>query len=330
LGEVCESRLSDPERAIATYRSVLERNAEHRGALEALGRLCVAEANHSEAVSVFERLLELSSAEQRVAVALKLADEYAEIDDKQGAVRALERGLEADERDGELRSRLKNLYEEAGTWDKLASLTAKEAEWVEPVAAKVKLFLKAADIHTSKRDDHAATAEFLEKASELEPANREILMQLCDAYSASGRGRDAADVLERIVASYGGRRSRELGEIHRRLADAYLAMGENKRAVEELDKAFRIEPGNVYVLRKLGEVSLEMDDLKKAQQMFRALLLQRFDQKSPISKAQVFANLGEVHRRLGEKAKAIQMYERALAQDPEIQQAKERLAELKG
>ena len=72
-----------------------------------------------------------------------------------------------------------------------------------------------------------------------------------------------------------------------------------------------------------------MDDLRKAQQMFRALLLQRFDKNSPISKAQVFASLGEVHRRLGETAKAIQMYERAMAQDPELEQVKERLAELK-
>ena len=231
MGEVCESRLSDPGRAIATYRSVLERDAEHRGALEALGRLCVSEGNHTEAVSVFERLLELSPGEQRVCVALKLADEYGELDDEGGSVRALERGLQADERNGELRSRLKTLYESAGTWDKLAALTANEADWAASAADKIKLLRAAADIHTSKRDDHGAAAEFLEKASELEPKNREILMQLCDAYSASGRGREAADVLERVVASYGGRRSRELGEIHRRLADAYLAMGENQRAV---------------------------------------------------------------------------------------------------
>ena len=86
----------------------------------------------------------------------------------------------------------------------------------------------------------------------------------------------------------------------------------------------------MYVLKKFGELALELQDLKKAQQMFRALLLQRLDQNSPISKAQVFMSLGEVHRGLGEKSKAIQMYERAIQQDASLEQAKVRLAELKG
>jgi tetratricopeptide (TPR) repeat protein len=263
-------------------------------------------------------------------VALELADACDKLDDSDGAVRALERGLEASERNSQLRARLASLYESSETWDKLADLVARDAEWAETDAEKVKLLRKAAEIHITHRSDNLAAAELLDRASHVKPDDREVLLMLCDAYNASGKGRAAADVLERVVESYGGKRSRELGEIHRRLADAYLAMGENARAMEELDKAFRIEPGNVYVLKKFGELALELQDLKKAQQMFRALLLQRLDQNSPISKAQVFMNLGEVHRGLGEKSKAIQMYERAIQQDASLEQAKVRLAELKG
>ncbi|MBN1609318.1 MAG: tetratricopeptide repeat protein [Polyangiaceae bacterium] len=330
LGEVCESRLGDPARAIATYRSVLVRDPEHRGALEALARLCRGAGDHAEAAGAYERLLELSSGEQRVAVALELADEYDQLDDASGSIRALERGLHADERNAKLRARLQTLYESGKQWDKLAGLLVKNAQWLEDPAQKVKLLRAAADIHSTQRSDPAAAAELLDRASQLKPDDRDILLALCDAYNASGRGRAAAEVLEKVVQSYGGKRTRELGELHRRLADAYLAMGENRRAVEELDKTFRIEPGNVHVLKKLGELALEMDDLKKAQQMFRALLLQRLDQTSPISKAEVFMGLGEVHRRLGEKPKAVQMYERALQQDPTLEQAKQRLVELRG
>ena len=316
--------------SVSLCRNVLERDPEHRGALEALARLCKGASDHAEAAAAYERLLELSSGEQRVAVALELADEYDQIDDASGSIRALERGLQADERDPRLRTRLQTLYESGEQWDKLAGLLARNAEWLEDPAEKVTLLRAAADIHSTQRGDPAAAAELLDRASQLRPDDRDILLALCDAYNASGRGRAAADVLERVVQSYGGKRTRELGELHRRLADAYLAMGENQRAVEELDKTFRIEPGNVHVLKKLGQLALEMDDLKKAQQMFRALLLQRLDERSPISKAEVFMGLGEVHRRLGEKAKAVQMYERALQQDATLEQAKLRLAELKG
>jgi tetratricopeptide (TPR) repeat protein len=155
------------------------------------------------------------------------------------------------------------------------------------------------------------------------------MLDLCDAYSSSGRGKDAVQVLEQIVESYGGKRSKELGEIHRRLARAYLADGATERGLEELDKAFRIEPGNVHVLKELGLASLEVGDLKRAQQMFRALLLQKLDDKGPITKAEVFMYLGDVHNRMGEKPKAIQMLERALQTDSSLAQAQALLEQVK-
>jgi hypothetical protein len=71
-------------------------------------------------------------------------------------------------------------------------------------------------------------------------------------------------------------------------------------------------------------------DLKKAQQMYRALLLQKLEDGGPIQKALVFVRLGDIHDRLAEKPKAIQMYERALQTDAKLEEAKTKLAALKG
>jgi tetratricopeptide (TPR) repeat protein len=84
------------------------------------------------------------------------------------------------------------------------------------------------------------------------------------------------------------------------------------------------------VLKELGEVSVQLADYKKAQQMFRALLLQKLDKDSPITKAEVFMHLGDVHIRLGETQKAIQMLERAVQTDDSLERAKELLAQVKG
>ncbi|MCA9640066.1 MAG: tetratricopeptide repeat protein, partial [Myxococcales bacterium] len=62
----------------------------------------------------------------------------------------------------------------------------------------------------------------------------------------------------------------------------------------------------------------------------RALLLQKLDDSSPITKAEVFLNLGKVHNGLGEKPKAVQMLERAIQADGDLEEAKTLLAELKG
>ena len=101
------------------------------------------------------------------------------------------------------------------------------------------------------------------------------------------------------------------------------------RALEELDKAFRIEPGNVSALKELGEVALELGELKRAQQMLRALLLQKLDAKSPITKAEVFFRLGIVHQRMDDKPKAITYLERSIQTDKTLEGPAEWWAELK-
>jgi hypothetical protein len=53
------------------------------------------------------------------------------------------------------------------------------------------------------------------------------------------------------------------------------------------------------------------------------------DESSPIAKAEVFMRFGEVHEKLEEKSKAIQMYERAVQADDTLEQAKIRLVALK-
>ena len=77
-----------------------------------------------------------------------------------------------------------------------------------------------------------------------------------------------------------------------------------------------------------GEVALKAQDYKKAQQMYRALLLQKLDESGPIKKSLVFLRLGEIHEAMGEKPKAMQMYERAVQTDG-LEDAKNKLRALK-
>ncbi|HYJ10702.1 MAG TPA: tetratricopeptide repeat protein, partial [Polyangiaceae bacterium] len=330
LGEVYDSQLGDRARAIDTYRGVLERDANHRGALEALARLYKAQNDSASAAEIISRLLDMASGGAAVALAIELGEAEQKLGNAEQAARAYERGLAHDEQSSELRDRLRILYQASSEWEKLSSLLARDAELTARPEEAVKILQRAAQLQSKERNDHVAAAELLERASKLKPDDREILLELCDQYSASGRGKAAAEVLQRIVESFGTKRTKELGEIHRRLAAAYLADGDVKKALEELDKAFRIEPGNINVLTLLGDVAMQVGDHKKAQQMYRALLLQKLDEvNGPIKKSMVFFRLGQVHEQLDEKPKAVQMYERAVQTDG-FADAKARLAALKG
>jgi tetratricopeptide (TPR) repeat protein len=339
LGEVYETRLNDIPKAIETYKEVIGKASSHKGARLALARLYEQRGEKGEAAKTLENVLDQASGEEAVKIALRLADLYGALKQDEDVRRVLERGLAADATAPEVRKRLLSLYEKLKAWEELASLIKGDAEAAKETAEKVRLYRKAAEIHQTKRNDPGSAADLLVKASELSPSDRELLLALCDAYSASGRGKQAAEALQKIVESYGGRRSKELATIHHRLAKAYLAEGEKDKALEQLDIAFKIDPGSIAVLRDLGVLSLELsstgDDAAKkahidrAQKTFRALLLQKLDDHSPISKGEVFYYLAEISHREGDDKKALQMLERSLDANKDYAPAKELVAKLK-
>jgi tetratricopeptide (TPR) repeat protein len=301
---------------------------------------------------------------------LRLAEAREQMGDAAGAEAALERGLKLEPRNSKLRALLRARWEKAEKWAELAGLLVGDADLVQSrqsdelaasresratgslpparrsappvgtplappvvspaIAEQVKLLRTAADIHLAKRKSPGDAIPLLERAADLSPHDRDLLLALCNAYDSAQNGRQAAQVLEKIIASFGNRRTKELALYHHRLARVLTQLGDKELALAQLDVAFKIDPGSVGVLRDLGILALEANDLERAQKTFRALLLQRLDPSAGISKAEVFYYLGEISTKQGDKAKAVQMFERAIENDPALERARAKLAELRG
>lgn len=197
------------------------------------------------------------------------------------------------------------------------------------VTEQVRLLRRAAQIHLLERKAPDDAVALLERVTKLVPHDRELMLLLTDAYTAAKRDREAASVLERVIASFGNKRTKELSLYHHRLGRALATLGDKDVALTQLDMAFKIDPGSVEVLRDLGVLALEANDLDRAQKTFRALLLQRLDASSGISKGEVFYYLGEISMKQGDKAKAVQMLERAVENEPSLTRAKAMLSDLK-
>ena len=333
LGELYENALEDRAKAVATYEAVLGRETSHRGALHAVARLYEARNDDDRAVGALGRLLEVEHGDGLVDVALRLAEAYGRRtspDSDRAAVAALERAFAEDPSRADVRAKLRALHERLENWGRLAELLVSEADAAgTETDQKVKLLRQAAALYVDRQRDPTAAAALLERASSLAPDDRELLFALCDAYAATGRGREAAQALEKVVASYGGKRSKELASVHHRLANAFLTQGERDKALSELDAAYKIDPSSVPILKDLGGLASSMGDLERAQKTYRALLLQKLDAGAPITKAEVFFHLGEILHRQGDKPKAILMLERAVETDAKMARARDLLAELK-
>jgi golgin subfamily B member 1 len=381
LGEVQERRLGDATAAQRTYETVLERDPEHRGALESVARMSEKRAEWERAAVALAKLVDLSRDAAGVAWALRLAEAREKMGDAAGAEAALQLGLRLEPGNAGLRAMLRVRWEKAERWTELADLLVGDADLVAaavpdgavsaaapgrdgqgaPVARnampsesfphpsprsfprsfppsavpasileQVSLLRAAADIHVLRRGRPQDAIPILERAAQLVPQDRPLLLALCDCYNAAQRGREAAHVLEKVIASFGTKRPKELALYHHRLGRALAQLGEKDVALAQLDMAFKIDPGSVMVLRDLGVLAFETNDLDRAQKTFRALLLQRLDRGAGISKGEVFYYLGEISAKQGDRAKAMQMFERAIENDPALDRARAKLTELKG
>ena len=362
LADVYENRLEDTPRALAAYEAVLENDPTFRPALVAVARLSETRGAWERAAGALAKLVELAKGPEGVPDAMRLATVREHVGDLAGVEDALKRALDLEPANQDVRARLRALYEKEKKWDSLAAMLVGDADLIaqanpnaEP-APQMPAFrrrgqraaarLGAADRDAAaaaergahrrsgaaaapRRRDHAKergapgdAVPILERATQLTPTDRELLLMLCDAYSAAGRARDAASVLEKVIASYGNKRTKELSLYHHRLGRALASLGDKDVALAQLDMAFKIDPGSVGVLKDLGVLALETNDLDRAQKTFRALLLQRLDPSLGISKGEVFYYLGEISAKQGDSAKAVQMLERAIENEPSLERAR--------
>ena len=367
LAEILERRVKDAGAALKAYEDVLEKDPGSPRALEAVSRLAEERGAWDKAGSALAKILETTQGDAAVAVALRLARAREETGDDAGVEQALKRALEASPKNADVRSRLAQLFEKTKSWSELAQLLVGDADILrdehpyEPPNAdvllqvrgsiapggslapgvasippppltlleQVKLLRRAAQIHLHERRDAEDAIPLLERVTRLVPYDRELMLLLCDAYTAAKRDRDAANILERVIGSFGNKRTKELSLYHHRLGKALASLGDKDVALTQLDMAFKIDPGSIEVLRDLGVLALEANDLERAQKTFRALLLQRLDAQSGISKGEVFCYLGEISMKMGDKAKAVQMLERAVENEPSLARAKAMLTDLK-
>lgn len=320
----------DTERALALVQQVLALDPRNVDAWRKLAEMRAAEGDFSAHVDALERLRELLPDEEAAVLSLRIASLAEEkLSDPTRATDALRTALRLQPSDV-TRTKLKAHLEKHGQWHDLAQILDEELASVSDDKARVVALKHLATIHREKLGDPATGASYLEKAVALTPDDRDVLLPLCDLYIAAGRQRDAIPVLEKIVESFGGRRSKELASFHHRLGQAHEGLGDTAAALAAYDSAFKMDLTNIDVLRDLGKLTLKTGDLARAQKTFRALLLQKLDGNSGISKADVYFYLGDISAKEGDPKKAISMLDRALAEQADHSEAATLLASLKG
>lgn len=322
----------DEDRAVATYERILEVDPDHHEALRRLADMQESAGRGEEAATLLERLVSLSTGVAAVEDLCRLATLRSDnLGDAAGAEAALKQAyglLQGETSDVDVLGRLKAHYEAQGEWDKLASLLCDEAGRLEDAKQQVPLYQEAARLFAEELGDQERAAESLRLAVELAPQDRSVLVPLSEYYLEAGKPQEAVQVLERVIASFGGRRAKELAIYHHQWGRALEEMGDQEGALKQYGNAFQINLTSVPILRDLGRLAYETGDLERAQKSFRALLLQKLDAESGFSKADVYFHLASIAEKKGDAKTARAMAQRAIAEDADHGKTKQLLGQL--
>jgi tetratricopeptide (TPR) repeat protein len=182
LGALCE-QLSQESRAAEFYRIGVDLDPDRVDLLRALLRLVERRGDSFETAELLERLLILEQGPTVAELASRLAALHEANWNPEAAERALERGYEVHP-DPALRDQLAERYAEAGSWEKLAALHARDAATQGSSGARVAALRKAAEVQRKHLANPEVAADLLQQALALAPADRPVLLALLEALGA--------------------------------------------------------------------------------------------------------------------------------------------------
>ncbi|MFZ5470742.1 MAG: tetratricopeptide repeat protein [Myxococcota bacterium] len=203
LGRVVGTMLDRPEEAIAYFKAALERDARHKGALEALQEIYEKLDRPDDLVIVLRRLVPLQEGAEGVkAIRLRLAEVLAQMNRREEALDAARRALEIEPHNLADLNRVFAVFDELRAYGdavRALELRAQVELGLEDREAAVATLVQVADVWRGVGNKPEGAGPALEKVLEIDPANRSAYEQTTALYSQVNDWRAYAQVVDRYL-----------------------------------------------------------------------------------------------------------------------------------
>lgn len=235
------------------------------------------------------------------------------------------KALEADPFDISAIISLEEIYTQQKRWEELVALYRKEAETIKNPLYSSLLRWKMGDILSKKLSNDAGAVTELKKALELDSHNTEALKTLREICVKTGRWEESLALLR--TEAEAAHTPEERGAALFRIGSILLEKVQDAdKGVEELEKAFALDPKNTAIAEALEKAYRQRTAWKELAALLEKRASMAHDQKDAVS---LYYRAGRLWmEKTADTAQAISCFGRALAGDPAHMEAMKALREI--
>jgi tetratricopeptide (TPR) repeat protein len=260
IGTIKQTKMNDPGGALEAYSAVLEVNPDHPQILPTMLALYEEKQDWQGYGHVLEmKLARSQNVDEKVAVLLQLGSLARDkMQDKARRLAYVEQAHELKPRDVAIKKALIDAYLEAGMNDKAAEVIEKLIEEEEKRGVKKSKELSVylhllGKVYEQRGQIEQAVAKY-EEANKIDLSNFAVNFSLGALYEKQGDTERAMKILRPLLLQNLDSAGIDKADVYFMLGRMHVAKGEDKKAINMLDRGLAANPGHAEMKALLAEL----------------------------------------------------------------------------
>src|SRR5678816_2683202 len=244
--------------------------------------------------------------------------QYNELGDADASEANLLRGLALDAGHVPTMEALTKQYSDHGDWLKAAQMMVRAESYTPVVVDKERLLFEAANIYLYKLRQDDQAKQLYAAVIALDPEHVDAGRPLADLYFNDSQWSELSPVIDMLCRKVGQLHAdpKELNELYYRAAKTADELGDHQKALGYYKAAYDIDSTYLPTLVGRADLLFKMQDFEAAGKIYQTILVQHRDGQGEADVVRIYFRLGQVRQNLGERKKALNMFEKALEIDP--------------
>lgn len=318
LGATYMGDLDDADRAVDAYLNVLSIDDDDIEALDALTRIYDKRGDSASALEMMEQLARLvQEPEQQVDLLFRsgrILDE--ELGDRVSALDKYQMAIDIEPGHLPSLAAMRAIQIDSGDWLAAAKLVEQEASYQQNPRLVAELLVELGRIYDERLEEHEKAIQVYEAALKQDPDSEDAAMPLVHEYTEASRHEEAFPLLEMLVKRSGKREPDEQHRLAFMLGESAMALEKTDDAIKAFEKAYAVDSTHLPTLLGVAGAYYAAADWGKAFKFYQMLLVHHRDSLAPDEITDIFFRLGVIKREQGERRKALNMFDKALEEDP--------------